>query len=63
MHEYQINIAHSAEDEGWIAVIPELPGCSAFGATPEEALAEVLTAREAWLEVTAQVASSHPTDS
>lgn len=33
-----------------IADIPDLRHCSAFGATPEEALGEVLRAKEAWLK-------------
>jgi len=49
MRDYHINIFPSDEDGGYIADIPDLPHCSAFGETPEEALAEVLRAREAWL--------------
>jgi len=30
--------------------MPDLKYCSAFGDTPEEALAEVLAARKLWLE-------------
>ena len=50
MKDYHINIFYGEEDEGYIADIPDLPHCSAFGATPEEALAEVLQAKVAWLE-------------
>jgi predicted RNase H-like HicB family nuclease len=48
--DYHINIFASTEDGGYIADIPDLPCCSAFGATPEEALAEVQRAKAAWLE-------------
>ena len=48
--KYKIEIFYSEEDEGFIAVAPELPGCSAFGETPEEALKEIKTAIELWLE-------------
>jgi len=34
---------------GYIADIPDLDACSAFGATAEEALAEVEKAKAAWL--------------
>lgn len=51
MKEYHINIFFSEEDGGYIADIPDLKPCSAFGTTPQEALAEVLIARETWLEV------------
>ena len=50
MKDYHINIFQSDEDGGYIADIPDLLYCSAFGATPEEALAEVLRAKAAWLE-------------
>jgi predicted RNase H-like HicB family nuclease len=51
MNIYHINIFYSEEDGGYIADIPDLKYCSAFGETEEEALREVLQARQAWLEV------------
>jgi predicted RNase H-like HicB family nuclease len=50
MSDYHINIFFSEEDSGYIADIPDLESCSAFGNTPEEALAEVEQAKQAWLE-------------
>jgi len=50
MKDYRINIFFSQEDEGYIADIPDLPMCSVFGKTPTEALAEVETAKQLWLE-------------
>ena len=50
MRDYHINVFYSEEDGGYIADIPDLKQCSAFGQTPEEALHEVLLAKEAWLE-------------
>lgn len=50
MNDYHINIFASAEDDGYIADIPDLESCSAFGTTPEQALAEVQLAKAAWLE-------------
>ena len=49
MSDYHINIFYSDEDGGYVADIPDLDACSAFGSSPEEALAEVETAKEAWL--------------
>ena len=49
MKDYHINIFYSDEDEGYIADIPDLQHCSAFGLTPEDALREVETAKNAWL--------------
>ncbi len=50
MRDYHVNLFYSEEDEGYIADIPDLKHCSAFGETPEEALREVLKAKKAWLE-------------
>lgn len=51
MKDYHINIFYSEEDEGYIADIPDLKFCSAFGLTPEEAVREVMVAKHVWLEV------------
>jgi predicted RNase H-like HicB family nuclease len=58
--DYHINIFYSEEDGGYIADIPDLEACSAFGATPEEALAEVTRAKDAWLEAARQVGKPIP---
>ena len=50
MKDYHINIFYSEEDGGYIADVPDLQLCSAFGETPAEALAEVEQAKVAWLE-------------
>ena len=50
MKDYRINIFYSEEDGGYIADIPDVEACSAFGATPEEALSDVAVAKKAWLE-------------
>ncbi|WPF89364.1 hypothetical protein VKI21_18485 [Cyanobacterium aponinum UTEX 3222] len=47
MQDYHINIFYSEEDQGYIADIPDLKFCSAYGETPEEALQEVLIAKKA----------------
>jgi predicted RNase H-like HicB family nuclease len=49
--DYHINVFYSEDDGGYIADIPDLDACSAFGDTPEQAVAEVLRAKEAWLAV------------
>ena len=50
MTDYHINIFYSEEDRSYVADIPDLDSCSAFGSTPQEALAEVQKARQAWIE-------------
>ena len=44
------HIFWSDEDQGFIAVAPDLPGCSAFGRTREEAADEFRHAVAAWTE-------------
>jgi len=48
--DYHINIFYSEEDGGYIADIPDLEACSAFGTTAEEALTEVERAKRAWID-------------
>jgi predicted RNase H-like HicB family nuclease len=50
MRDYHINIFYSEDDNGYIADIPDLEVCSAFGDTPGEALQEVQKAKLLWLE-------------
>ena len=50
MRDYHINIFYPEEDRGYIADIPDLEACSAFGKTQEEALREVQQAKALWLE-------------
>jgi len=51
MHNYFKIIFYSEDDKGFIAVAPELLGCSAFGETEEEALGELRVAIDLHLEV------------
>lgn len=50
MSDYHINIFYSEEDAAYVADIPDLDACSAFGQTPEEALREVERAKQLWLD-------------
>lgn len=60
MRDYHINIFWSDEDGGYIADLPDLEACSAFGHTPEEALAEVEKAKEAWLAAARETGKTVP---
>ena len=48
---YPVTIFYSEEDGGYIAIAPDLKGCSAFGETPQEALKELEVAIDLWLDV------------
>lgn len=60
MTDYHINIFYSDEDGGYIADVPDLEACSAFGHTPEEALAELEKAKEAWIEAAREAGKPIP---
>lgn len=48
--KYRIVLRYGEEDEGYIAVVPELRGCSAWGETEQKALEAVREAASVWLE-------------
>ncbi len=60
MKDYHINIFYSEEDEGYIADIPDLETCSAFGTTAAEALEQVEIAKKLWLETAKAVGKPIP---
>lgn len=60
MSDYHINLFYSDEDGGWVADIPDLETCSAFGASPTEALAEVEQAKQAWLDAAREAGRQVP---
>jgi predicted RNase H-like HicB family nuclease len=58
--DYHINIFYSEEDGGYVADIPDLDACSAFGRTPEGALAELELAKKAWLQAARETGKPVP---
>lgn len=50
-YEYSVRIAWSDGEGAYLAMVPELPGCVADGATLEEALANVKQIAAEWVEV------------
>ena len=49
MNRYAIVVFWSDDDGMWVADALDLKSCSAFGDTPEQAVAELRIAMEAWL--------------
>jgi predicted RNase H-like HicB family nuclease len=50
MPKYEVIIYWSADDNAFIAEVPELPGCTADGKTYQEALANVEIIIQEWIE-------------
>jgi predicted RNase H-like HicB family nuclease len=60
---YPKHVFWSDDDEGFIAVAPDLPGSSAFGETEAEALAELDQAIDAWIEAARAAGNGVPAPS
>jgi predicted RNase H-like HicB family nuclease len=50
MGKYEIIIYWSAEDESFIAEVPELPGCMAHGQNYDDALTNIKQAITLWID-------------
>ncbi|WP_116653943.1 type II toxin-antitoxin system HicB family antitoxin [Pelagibacterium sediminicola] len=63
--QYPVIISPLPSDEGggFIATVPDLPGCMSDGATPEEALANVQDAIAVWIEAARDMGRNVPSPS
>ncbi len=50
MYKYEIIIYWDEQDRIYVADVPELPGCSAHGATYDEALTNIKDAIQLWID-------------
>lgn len=50
MSKYEVIIYWSQEDDAFIAEVPQLAGCTAHGASQEEALRNAQDATDLWIE-------------
>lgn len=60
MNKYEIIISWSAEDQAFVAEVPELPGCMAHGGTHEESLANAKAAMQLWIDTTNEAGDPIP---
>jgi len=60
MTKYEIILYWSVEDDGFIADVPELPGCAADGATRQEALANAEVVIQEWIETVQELGRPIP---
>jgi len=61
MYKYETIIYWSEEDQSFVADVPELPGCMAHGASPDEALANAQEAMQLWLDTAREFSDPIPT--
>lgn len=60
MAEYSVFIQYDPIDKIYVASVPELSGCMAHGNTKEQALREIETAKELWIETALEDGQSVP---
>ena len=60
MTKYEIILYWSAEDDVFIAEVPELPGCAADGDTRSQALENVETVIQEWIETARELGRPIP---
>ena len=60
MTKYEVIIYWSAEDDAFIAEVPELPGCAADGPTRQAALKNVDLVIKEWIETAKELGRSIP---
>jgi predicted RNase H-like HicB family nuclease len=60
MTKYEVILYWSAEDDAFIAEVPELAGCAADGATRQEALENVETVIGEWIETARELGRAIP---
>lgn len=58
--KYEVIIYWSADDEAFIAEVPDLPGCAADGPTPQEALTQVQIVAREWTETARELSRPVP---
>jgi predicted RNase H-like HicB family nuclease len=51
-YRYRVRLSplSTADGSGWLAEVPELPGCTSDGESPQEAVGNVMDAIACWIE-------------
>ncbi len=60
MSKYEIIIYWSADEEAFVAEVPELPGCMADGTSYQEALANAEIIIQEWMETAKEIGRPIP---
>ena len=49
-YKYPLEVFWDEGSEAFVCIAPDLPGCSAIGDTPQEAVKEMETAMRLWID-------------
>jgi predicted RNase H-like HicB family nuclease len=60
LKRYALAVHWSSADGVWIADAPDLRYCSSHGATPDEAVRELMVAMELWIETVLEAGEALP---
>jgi antitoxin HicB len=62
VHRYEVDLKplSDALGGGWVAVVPDLPGCRSDGETPQEALQNAFDAIHCWIEAAEEMGRQVP---
>lgn len=62
IQDYEIHIRPLSEEDGggYLATVPELPGCMSDGETPQQALENVFDAINCWIEAAREMGRAVP---
>ena len=61
-YRYEVDVKPLADElgGGWVAIVPELPGCKSDGDTPTEALSNAFDAIQCWIEAAVEMGRAVP---
>ena len=59
-YEVKVLPLSEADGGGFLAIVPQLPGCKSDGATPTEALENAYDAIGCWIEAAAEIGRTIP---
>ena len=59
-YKYPLEVFWDEGSEAFICIAPDLPGCSAVGDTPHEAVQEMETAMRLWIEAALDMGRALP---
>ena len=59
-YKYPLEVFWDEGSEAFVCIAPDLPGCSAIGDTPQEAVREMETAMRLWIDAALSIGHALP---